>query len=70
MTYDTKHYQKVVADLQAENDTLKIRIQELESNIVEADSFFNVDGKSGTIESAELALVSMSSMGAQALSEA
>ena len=70
MTYDTKHYQKLVADLQAENDALKIRIQELESNIIEADSFFNVDGKSGTIESAELALVSMSSMGAQALSEA
>ena len=45
------------------------RIADLEGNIIEADSMFTIDHKPDTIEAAELALVRMCSMGAEALSQ-
>lgn len=48
-------------------DELQDRIKELEANIIEADAQYNVDKKPGDIYSAELALVRMAAMGAEAL---
>lgn len=58
---------QILQELTQEIDDKNKRIQELEANIIEADAQYNVDKKPGDIYSAELALVRMAAMGAEAL---